>query len=178
MLAPLELPLQRRDGREGAHRKLPGRASVCAGAGTLLKEPSIHRGHVHGPASQISRRRIRTDQANALAFHVRKALFALLSLNAATTSPHGRVHSILPPGWDWRQATRSPAARSFRPERADPAAGRRHFCAPSAHRHRARRLLQATFVAHRQGQGCDRHGPQDRSSVCAPTSGALWPPTR
>jgi hypothetical protein len=33
------------------------------------------------------------------------------------------------------------------------------------HQHRARRLLQATFVAHRQGQGRDCHGPQDRSPV-------------
>jgi len=32
--APLQLPLQRRDDREGAHRKLPRRASVCARAGT------------------------------------------------------------------------------------------------------------------------------------------------
>src|SRR5271170_823737 len=34
-----------------------------------------------------------------------------------------------------------------------------------AHRHRARRLLQATFIAHRQGQGSDRRGPQDRSPL-------------
>ncbi|MER9558032.1 transposase [Mesorhizobium sp. M0323] len=34
MLAPLQLYLQRRDDREGSHRKLPRRASVCARAGT------------------------------------------------------------------------------------------------------------------------------------------------
>ncbi len=33
------------------------------------------------------------------------------------------------------------------------------------HRHRARRLLQAALIPHRQGQGGHRHGPQDRSAV-------------
>ena len=33
------------------------------------------------------------------------------------------------------------------------------------HRHRARRLLQAALIPHRQGQGGDRHGPQGRSPV-------------
>jgi hypothetical protein len=50
------------------------------------------------------------------------------SLNAATTSPPGRVQSILPPGRGWRRATRSPAAKCFHHERAGPAGGLRHFC--------------------------------------------------
>src|SRR3954471_6348794 len=33
------------------------------------------------------------------------------------------------------------------------------------HRHRPRRLLQATLVPHRKGQGGDRYGPQGRSPV-------------
>jgi hypothetical protein len=51
-----------------------------------------------------------------------------LRLNAPTTSPPGRVQSILLPGWGWRQATRSPAVKCFRHERAGPAGGLRHFC--------------------------------------------------
>ncbi|MCK1618570.1 hypothetical protein IVA96_18355 [Bradyrhizobium sp. 159] len=41
----------------------------------------------------------------------------------------GQVQSILPPGWDWRRRTGSSAAECSRPEGADPAVGRRHFCA-------------------------------------------------
>src|SRR5712671_5680151 len=95
-LTPLQLPLQRRDDREGPHRELPHRASFCARAGTLpvrrlpregiclrrtdrkRVERIIHRGHDHGSAPPVSRRRNRTDQANALAFDVRAALFGLL----------------------------------------------------------------------------------------------------
>ena len=36
--------------------------------------------------------------------------------------------SILPPGWGWRRATRSPAAKCSRHERAGPAAGLPRFC--------------------------------------------------
>lgn len=103
MLAPLQLPLQRRDDREGAHRKLPAehvfalkqaialydayqeKASACdARIEAVLKELSFHRGHGHGSALQVSRRRHRTDQANAPAFDVREALFALLGKDLTT----------------------------------------------------------------------------------------------
>jgi transposase len=50
----------------------------------VLKELSIHRGHGRGPAPRASRRRNRTDQANALAFDVREALFALLGKDITT----------------------------------------------------------------------------------------------
>lgn len=55
------------------------KASACdARIEAVLKELSFHRGHGHGSAPQVSRRRNRTDQANAPAFDVREALFALL----------------------------------------------------------------------------------------------------
>lgn len=44
----------------------------------MLKELSTHRGRDHGSAPPVSRRRNRTDQANALAFDMRAALFVLL----------------------------------------------------------------------------------------------------
>ena len=47
----------------------------------------------------------------------------------------GPVPSISPPGWGWRRATRSPAARCSRHERAGPAAGLPHF-APCCRRRR------------------------------------------
>jgi transposase len=45
---------------------------------SVLKELIINCGHCHGPAPQASRHRNRADQASALAFEVRDALFALL----------------------------------------------------------------------------------------------------
>ena len=48
------------------------------------------------------------------------------------------------------------------PGRGAPAACRRNRWTD---RHRAGRLLQAALGAHRQGQGGDRHGAQDRSPV-------------
>jgi len=54
------------------------KASACdVRIEAVLKELSIHRGRDHG-AVPPPRRRQRTDQANALAFDVRAALFALL----------------------------------------------------------------------------------------------------
>jgi transposase len=44
----------------------------------VLKELSIHRGRDVGSVPPASRRRHRTDQANAVALDVRAALFALL----------------------------------------------------------------------------------------------------
>src|SRR5207244_8760299 len=54
------------------------KASACdARIEAVLKQLSIHRGHGHGSAPRASRRRNRTDQANALAFDVREALFVV-----------------------------------------------------------------------------------------------------
>jgi len=119
------------------------KASACdVRIEAVLKELSIHRGRDIGSVPPPSRRR--TDQANALAFDVRAALFALLGKDItridglgpylslkliaewATTSPPGRVQNILPPGWGWRRATRFPAAKCSRHERAGPAGGLRH----------------------------------------------------
>lgn len=55
------------------------KASACdVRIEAVLKELSIHRGRGHGSTPPASRRRQRTDQANALAFDARAALFALL----------------------------------------------------------------------------------------------------
>ena len=55
------------------------KASACdVRIEAVLKELSIHRGRDVGPVPPASRRRHRTDQANALAFDARAALFALL----------------------------------------------------------------------------------------------------
>lgn len=61
------------------------KASACdARIEAVLKELSIHRGHSHGSPPQASRRRNRTDQANALTFDVREAQFALLGKDITT----------------------------------------------------------------------------------------------
>jgi len=61
------------------------KASACdARIEAVLKELSIHHGRGHGPAPQASRRCNRTDQANALTFDVREALFALLGKDITT----------------------------------------------------------------------------------------------
>src|SRR6516165_5910872 len=55
------------------------KASACdVRIEAVLKELSIHRGRDVGSVPPASRRRHRTDQANALAFDVRAALFAVL----------------------------------------------------------------------------------------------------
>ncbi|MET4391802.1 hypothetical protein ABIB73_007594 [Bradyrhizobium sp. F1.4.3] len=104
-------------------------------------------------------------------FDVRAALFALLgkvvtqidgsvptshltlSLSAATTSPLGRAQNTLRLGSAWRRATRSPAAKCSR---------RLHA---ARYRYSTKRLLETALSTHRQGQGSDRHGAQDRSAV-------------
>lgn len=61
------------------------KASACdARIEAVLKELSNHRGGGHGPAPRPPLRRNRTDQANALAFDVREALFALLGKDITT----------------------------------------------------------------------------------------------
>jgi hypothetical protein len=123
------------------------KASACdVRIEAVLKELSIHHGRDHG-AVPPPRRRHRTDQANALAFDVRAALFALLGKDITAIDGLGAYLSLkliaecgddlsswptakhLPPGWGWRRATRSLVARCCRHERAGPAAGLRHFCA-------------------------------------------------
>jgi transposase len=71
------------------------KASACdARIEAVLKELSIHRGHGHGSAPRASRRRNRTDQANALAFDVREALFALLGKDITTIDGLGPYLSL------------------------------------------------------------------------------------
>ena len=59
----------------------------------VLKELSIHRGRDHG-AVPPPRRRQRTDQANALAFDVRAALFALLGKDITAIDGLGAYLSL------------------------------------------------------------------------------------
>jgi len=59
----------------------------------VLKELSIHRGRGHG-AVPPPRRRHRTDQANALAFDVRAALFALLGRDITVINGLGAYLSL------------------------------------------------------------------------------------
>src|SRR4051812_38289405 len=65
--------------------RITRRASACdARIEAVLKELTIHRDHDHGSAPPVSRRRNRTDQANALAFDVRASSFALLGKDVTT----------------------------------------------------------------------------------------------
>ncbi|MHC2380012.1 IS110 family RNA-guided transposase [Bradyrhizobium liaoningense] len=60
----------------------------------VLKELTIQRDHNHGSAPPVSRRRNRTDQANALAFDVRASLFALLGKDVTTIDGLGPYLSL------------------------------------------------------------------------------------
>ena len=61
------------------------KASACdVRIEAVLKELCIHRGRGIGSVAPAPRRRHRTDQANALAFDVRAALFALLGKDITT----------------------------------------------------------------------------------------------
>ncbi len=108
------MPLQRRDDREGAHTgtyraehlfaleqalalydAYREKASACdARIEAVLKDLSIDRGRGHGSAPRASRRRNRTDQANALTFDVREALFALLGKDITTIDRLGPYLSL------------------------------------------------------------------------------------
>jgi len=71
------------------------KASTCdVRIESVLKELIIHRGHDHGSAPPVSRRRNRTDQANALAFDVRAALFGLLGKDVTTIDGLGPYLSL------------------------------------------------------------------------------------
>ena len=71
------------------------KASACdVRIESVLKELIIHRGHDHGSAPPVSRRRNRTDQANALAFDVRAALFGLLGKDVTTIDGLGPYLSL------------------------------------------------------------------------------------
>ncbi len=71
------------------------KASACdARIEAVLKELSIDRGRGHGPAPRVSRRRNRTDQANALTFDVRESLFALLGRDITTIDGLGPYLSL------------------------------------------------------------------------------------
>nr|WP_271539855.1 transposase [Bradyrhizobium sp. CCBAU 45321] len=124
------------------------KASACdARIEAVLKELSNHRGRGHGPAPRASLRRNRTDQANALAFDVREALFALLGKDITTIDGRGPYLSLkliaecVDDLSSWPSAkhftswlglapsNKVSAAKGSRPEHPDPAAGRRRFCA-------------------------------------------------
>jgi transposase len=71
------------------------KASACdVRIEAVLKELSIHRGRDHGSAPPASRRRNRTDQANALAFDVRAALFGLLGKDVTAIDGLGPYLSL------------------------------------------------------------------------------------
>src|SRR5260370_37635919 len=71
------------------------KASACdVRIESVLKELIIHRGHDHGSAPPVSRRRNRTDQANALAFDVRAPLFGLLGKDVTTIDGLGPYLSL------------------------------------------------------------------------------------
>jgi transposase len=71
------------------------KASACdVRIEAVLKELTIHRGHDHGSAPPVSRRRNRTDQANALAFDVRASLFGLLGKDVTTIDGLGPYLSL------------------------------------------------------------------------------------
>ncbi len=71
------------------------KASACdARIEAVLKELSIDRGRGQGSAPQASRGRNRTDQANALTFDVREALFALLGKDITTIDGLGPYLSL------------------------------------------------------------------------------------
>src|SRR5258708_4944704 len=71
------------------------KASACdVRIEAVLKELSTHRGRDHGSAPPVSRRRNRTDQANALAFDVRAALFVLLGKDITTIDGLGPYLSL------------------------------------------------------------------------------------
>jgi transposase len=71
------------------------KASACdARIEAVLKELSIHRGRGHEAIPPALRRRNRTDQANALAFDARAALFALLGKDLTTIDGLGPYLSL------------------------------------------------------------------------------------
>jgi transposase len=71
------------------------KASACdVRIEAVLKELSSNRGLGHGSVPPASRRRHRTDQANALAFDVRSALFALLGKDITTIDGLGPYLSL------------------------------------------------------------------------------------
>jgi transposase len=71
------------------------KASACdARIEAVLKELSIRHGRDYGAAPPASRRRNRTDQANALTFDVRAALFALLGKDVTTIDGLGPYLSL------------------------------------------------------------------------------------
>lgn len=71
------------------------KASACdVRIEAVLKELSIHRDRDYGSAPPVSRRRNRSDQANALAFDVHAALFGLLGKDVTTIDGLGPYLSL------------------------------------------------------------------------------------
>lgn len=156
----------------------------------MLKELSYHRGRGHGPAPLASLRRNRTDQANALAFDVREALFALLGKDITTIDGLGPYLSLKLIAECGDDLASRPSAKHFTSRLGlapsnKVSGGKRLSSRTRRSGGRAAALLRLAAVTvgrtdtalgafHRRlssrigkakGQGSDRHGPQDRSSV-------------
>src|SRR5260370_17399505 len=90
------------------------KASACdVRIEAVLKELRIHRGRDHGSAPPVSRRRNRTDQANALAFDVRAALFGLLGKDVTTIDGLGPYLSLKLLAHCANTLTSQPSAKHF-----------------------------------------------------------------
>jgi transposase len=162
------------------------KASACdARIEAVLKELSIRRGRKAGPLP--SPRQNRSRQQNSLLFDVRAALFALLGKDLTQINglgPYLALKLIAECGDDlsaWPSAKHftswlclAPSNKisggkvlSSRTRRSGSRAAALLACCRNrgTNRHRTGRLLQTALGAHRQSQGSDRHGAQDRSAV-------------
>jgi transposase len=151
------------------------KASACdARIAAVLKELSIDRGRRSDPLPSSGRHR--SDQANALAFDVRAALFALLGKDITQIDglgPYLSLKLIAECGDDLagfgaeQQDLRRQYPLVKNAPLREPIFGASAACCRNhwTDRHSARRLLQAALSAHWQGQGGNRHGTQDRSSI-------------
>jgi transposase len=165
------------------------KASACeVRIEAVLKELIIGRGRSQSAPVPPPPRRRRADQANALTFDARAALFGLLGKDITRINglgPYLSLKLIAECGDDlssWPTAKHFTSWLGLAPSNKI-SGGRmlssrtRRFrgagCGSSAaccrHRwangHGPRRLLQAALSAHRQGQGGDRHSTQDRRPV-------------
>ena len=163
------------------------KASACdARIEAVLKELSIGRGRCSG-TELPSPRRSRTDQANALAFDVRAALFAVLGKDITKIDGLGPYLSLKLIAECGDDLSAWPSPKHFtswlclapsnkisggkvlssrtRRSRAGPRAPAPCCRNCWTDRHRVGRILQTALGAHWEGKGGDGHGPQDRSLV-------------
>ena len=168
------------------------KASACdTRIEAVLKELSIRRGHEAGPLP--SRQRIRR-QPNGMDFDVRAALYALLGKDLTQINglgpylalrliaecgddlsawPSAKHHLLALLGAEQQDLRRQSALVPHTPF-GKPGRGAAAACCRNrgTDRYGAGRLLQEALGPHRQGQGGDRHGTQDRSPVLQRR--ALW----